>query len=309
MRSPAASRDLRQETPTPNPKLKRHEHHHSSLLPASSNNFTPRHPNAYPSEKKAANMPPSEAAPALASSTKRKDKDLSDAGHAPNPPKRPKTNPPPQTNSLIGPHEALLSHLRPKYNVLAASVISSTKIGKRVAQITSHLGSESDPNQPPVVLLYARTAEVCKMITIAEQCKRIMQAEGRSWFQYNQMYEVPEMPAGKGDVAETVVEKKKMKDKIKNKKETEKEKAAEGREVAPDDDEHDGEGKDEDENDDEDDDAFEAMACRFEKAVGGASAAKERVVRSLRVVLSGQAMRDWRDKKGVTMQSSEAAGT
>ncbi|KAG6110675.1 hypothetical protein E4U13_005283 [Claviceps humidiphila] len=251
-------------------------------------------------------MPPTEAAHALASSTKRKGKDISDAGHAPNPPKRSKTNPPPQTNSLIGPHETLLSYLRPKYNVLAASVISSTKIGKRVAQITSHLSGESDPNQPPLVLLYARPAEVCKMITIVEQCKRIMQAEGRSWFQYNQMYEVP---AREGGVIEKVVENKKKKDKNKNKKETEKlkEKDTEGREVEPDDDEHDDE--DEDEDDDEDD-AFEAMAGRFEKAVGGASAAKERTVRSLRVVLrSGQAMRDWRDEKGVTMQSSEEAGT
>ncbi|KAG6045739.1 hypothetical protein E4U39_002004 [Claviceps sp. Clav50 group G5] len=249
-------------------------------------------------------MPSTEAAPALASSTKRKDKDLSDAPHAPNPPKRSRSNHPPQTNSLIGPHEALLSHLQPKYNVLAASVISSTKIGKRVAQITSHLGSESDQNRPHAVLLYARTAEVCKMITIVEQCKRIMQADGKSWFQYNQMYEVPEVPAGEGGVIEKAVEKKKKKDENNNKKETEKEKDTEGREVEPDDDEHDDE--DEDEDDDEDD-AFEAMAGRFEKAVGGAPAAKERAVRSLRVVLSGQAMRDWRDKKGVTMQSSEAA--
>ncbi|KAG5947892.1 hypothetical protein E4U59_006757 [Claviceps monticola] len=256
-------------------------------------------------------MPPTEAAPALASSTKRKDKDLSDAPHAPNPPKRSKTNPPPQTNSLIGPHEALLSHLRPKYNVLAASVISSTKIGKRVAQITSHLSSESDLKQSPVVLLYARPAEVCKMITIAEQCKRIMQAEGKSWFQYNQMYEVPEVPAGEGVVVEKAVENKKKKDKNENKKETEKEKGTEGREVEPDDDEHDDEDEDEDEDEDDDDedDAFEAMAGRFEKAVGGAPTAKERAVRSLRVVLSGQAMRDWRDKKGVTMQSSEEART
>lgn len=148
------------------------------------------------------------------------------------------------------------------------------------------------------------------MITIVEQCKRIMQAEGRSWFQYNQMYEVP---AREGGVVEKVVENKKKKDKNtnknKNKKETEKvkEKDTEGREVEPDDDEHDDE--DEDEDDDEDD-AFEAMAGRFEKAVGGASGAKERTVRSLRVVLrSGQAMRDWRDEKGVTMQSSEEAGT
>ncbi|KAG5921681.1 hypothetical protein E4U61_006457 [Claviceps capensis] len=253
-------------------------------------------------------MPPTEAAPSLASSTKRKDKDLSDAPHAPNPPKRSRTNPPPQTNSLIGPHEALLSHLRPKYNVLAASVISSTKIGKRVAQITSHLSSESDPNQPPVVLLYARPAEVCKMITIAEQYKRIMQAEGKSWFQYNQMYQVPEVPAGERSVVEKAVENRKNKDKSKNKKETEKEKGTEGREVEPDDDEHNDEDEDEEEDDDEDD-AFEAMAGRFEKAVGGAPAAKERAVRSLRVVLSGQAMRDWRDKKGVTIQSSEEART
>lgn len=42
-----------------------------------------------------------------------------------------------------------------------------------------------------MVLLYARTAEVCKMITIAEQCKRLLGDQGKSWFQYNQMFDLP----------------------------------------------------------------------------------------------------------------------
>ncbi|KAG5915198.1 hypothetical protein E4U42_000104 [Claviceps africana] len=208
-------------------------------------------------------MPPAEITTAAASK-KRKD-----APDVPPPPKRSKPQPSPGT-SLIGPHEALLSQLRPKYSVLAASVLSSTKIRKRVTQITSHLGCQS--GLPAVVLLHARTADVCKMITIAEQCKRILKGQGRSWFQYNQMFD---LPARKGDVVEETI--------------------LGGEEGGP--------------SGDEDDDGFEDMAGRFEKAVRPAPAVRERAVRSMRVFLSGQAVRDLEAMKGVTMQSSEDGGT
>ncbi|KAG5937759.1 hypothetical protein E4U53_008145 [Claviceps sorghi] len=210
-------------------------------------------------------MPPAETTPAPAPASKKR-KDAPDVAH---PSKRCKSQPSPKT-SLIGPHEQVLSQLRPKYSILAASVLSSTKIRKRVTQITSHLGCRSEP--PAVVLLHARTAEVCKMITIAEQCKRILENQGRSWFQYNQMFD---LPARKGEVVEETV--------------------LEGEKGGP--------------SDEDEDDGFEDMAGRFEKAVGPAPVLKERAVRSMRVFLSGQAIRDLGSIKGVTMQSSEDGGS
>ncbi|KAG6000841.1 hypothetical protein E4U21_004955 [Claviceps maximensis] len=207
-------------------------------------------------------MPPTEPTSTRPVSKKRKG-----AADVPIPSKRSKSqsSPKPGTN-LIGPHEALISQLRPTHNILAASVISSTKIRKRVVQITSHLGSQSD--LPAVVLLYARTADVCKMITIAEQCKRILKDQGKSWFQYNQMFV---LPATERDVVEgTGLEKEK------------------GESSA-----------------DDDDDGFESMASRFEKAVGLAPVLRERTARSMRVFLSGQPIGDLKGSRGITMQSSE----
>ncbi|QPH04284.1 hypothetical protein C2857_001172 [Epichloe festucae Fl1] len=199
-------------------------------------------------------MPPStEAAPAPSS---KKRKEPSDAQK---PPKRSKPQPSSKP-ALIGPHEDIISQLQPKHNILAASVISSTQIRKRVTQITSHLGAESD--LPAVVLLYARTAEVCKMITIAEQCKRLMKEQGKRWFQYNQMFE---MPTRDRDVVEETV--------------------LDGQQ---------GESSD---------DEFEVMASRFEKAV--MPEPQKRVVRSMRVFLSVEVIRDLGAKNGITMQSSE----
>ncbi|KAG6038109.1 hypothetical protein E4U41_004531 [Claviceps citrina] len=217
-------------------------------------------------------MPPSEASPSPAPK-KRKDA----PPDAQNPSKRRKAQPSPRM-SLIGPHEALISQLRPAHNMLAASVISSTKIRKRVAQITSHLcgsgsgggGGGGESGLPPVAVLYARTAEVCKMITITEQCKRLMREQGRSWFQYNQTFDLPAGDRGDpGDrdvVEETVL----------------------------------GGGE---QGGESSDDGFEVMASRFEKAI--APAPRERVVRSMRVLLSVQTIGELRGRNGVTVQSSE----
>ncbi|KAG5977546.1 hypothetical protein E4U55_006680 [Claviceps digitariae] len=210
-------------------------------------------------------MPPAKTVHAPPSKNKKR----KHAPDIPNPSKRCKSqsSPNPMT-SLIAPHEALISQLRPKHNILAASVISSTKIRKRVLQITSHLGRQSD--LPPVVLLHARTAEVCKMISIVEQCKRILGDQGKSWFQYNQMFDLPAVERDVVEDTETVLD-----------------------------------GETGESSEDDDDDVFESMASRFEKAVGPAPKSRERTVRSMRVFLSGQAIGVLRGMKGVTMQSSE----
>ncbi|KHN96976.1 uncharacterized protein MAM_05085 [Metarhizium album ARSEF 1941] len=167
--------------------------------------------------------------------------------------------------ALIGPHEAIIAQLQPKYNVLAASVISSTQIRKRVMQAVSHLGSTSD--LPNVVLLHARTAEVCKMITIVEQCKRVLREQGKTCLQYNEMFPLPETE-GKDVVEETVLER------------------------------DDGEGENAQEGD------SEVMASRFEKAV--IPEPSKRATMSLRVILSMEEVGVLKDRKGVTVQTSES---
>ncbi|KID87168.1 hypothetical protein MGU_05578 [Metarhizium guizhouense ARSEF 977] len=185
--------------------------------------------------------------------------------------KRARSHPSPSGNALkpalIGPHEAIIAQLQPKYNILAASVISSTQIRKRVMQAISHLDSTSD--LPCVVLLHARTAEVCKMITIVEQCKRMLREEGKTCFQYNEMFELPEAKR-KDLIEETVLERNR-----------------------------------EDEDGDEDEDDFETMASRFERAV--IPEPSKRVTMSLRVFLSKKEVVDLKARKGVTVQSHEPA--
>ncbi|KOS20333.1 hypothetical protein ESCO_006234 [Escovopsis weberi] len=108
-------------------------------------------------------------------------------------------------NALVGPHESIIAALSARNDVLAASVISSSRLGKRTAHITSHLlraAAEEDTAaegaaaegvaRPRLALLHARPADVCKMISVAELCKRTLGESGARWFQYNQMFELPE---------------------------------------------------------------------------------------------------------------------
>ncbi|KAI9167665.1 hypothetical protein HJFPF1_03798 [Paramyrothecium foliicola] len=169
--------------------------------------------------------------------------------------------------SLVTPHEAVLSELSPRYNVLPASVISSTKIQKRVTSIASHILATCESERPPIGLLYARTADVCKLITIVEQCKRVFAEEGKPWYQYNQLFDLP-------------LSEKKLKDVV---EETVLEEAAEG----------------------SDSDDFEVMESRFEKAV--LPSVSTRVAKSMRVFLSIRPVPDLKLKTGVTVQTSEKA--
>ncbi|EFQ35025.1 hypothetical protein CGRA01v4_11665 [Colletotrichum graminicola] len=166
-------------------------------------------------------------------------------------------------------HDALLASLRPKYDVLPAFTISSTKIQKRVNWLLLHLRKDDGDPRKRAVLLYARPGDVVKMITIAELVKRIVaEDEGGRWYQYNQMCELPpkadvveETMLGGGGLA----------------------KAAAGS-----------------------DDDFEVMESRFERAVLPPPAS--RAAKSLSVFLSLAPIPELRAKDGVTTQTNEPQG-
>lgn len=187
-----------------------------------------------------------------------------------------------QDSPLCKPHVSALQDLAAKYNVLPASVISSTPIRKRLVHITTHLlGATDGQNKPRAVLLYARTAEVCKMITVAEKCKRLLEEQGQAtWYQYNQLFDLPREDAARRD-----------KTKQKKKKRVVEETVLHVEEAAGD-----------EEEEDEESDAFETMQSRFEKAV--LPQATERTTKSLRIFLSTVAIPELKAKDGVTVQTS-----
>ncbi|PHH76120.1 hypothetical protein CDD80_1788 [Ophiocordyceps camponoti-rufipedis] len=99
-------------------------------------------------------------------------------------PKRPRIQPPP---TLSAPHEVIVAALEAQHDVLVASVISSTQIRKRVSSATAHLGATTTSAKARVVLLHARPAQVSKLITVVEHCKRLV----RPCYQYNQLFDLP----------------------------------------------------------------------------------------------------------------------
>lgn len=175
-----------------------------------------------------------------------------------------------QPNSLpLEPHAALLGELRPRRNVLVLSVLSSSKMEKRIAAILSHLGqpspvdpaegavNASTPPRPGVVLLHARAADAGKLISITEIAKRRIREgffrEGvrntaqktvLAWYQYNRLYDV-----------ETPVAAVRTKPGLKN---------------------HENENQDRQDQDQEpgsedEDDGFEPMPQHFQQALGDAA--------------------------------------
>ena len=176
------------------------------------------------------------------------------------------------TPALIAPHEVIITRLKPKFDLLAASVISSTQIRNRVTAVVNHLLQHGDTAAitPPIALLHARPADTCKLITISEQCKRLLKEQGRACYQYNQLFELP-LELRKTDVVEkTVVDPK----------------------------DHGG-----DSQDDDDDGAFEVMESRFEKAL--LPEPPRKVVKALRVFLAPLAVPELRAEPGMTVQISE----
>ncbi len=242
-------------------------------------------------------------APPVSSSGAKKRKPSVDSPAPQSPSKRPRAAGPAdptqpnggQTQSpLQAPHAPILRDLAAKYDVLPLSIISSTAIAKRLVQSKEHLRpndttTPSDETKPKVVLFYARTAEVCKMITVVEQCKRLLADQGGFWWQYNQMFDLPadqlRLKKTKNSnrktvdgVDVTVVEETKLP-------------------------EEDAENVDSDSDSDSASDAFETMRDRFEKAVGPRES--ERKTKSLRIFLSTIAVPEVRGKEGVTVQSSQ----
>jgi hypothetical protein len=167
--------------------------------------------------------------------------------------------------SLAAPHQPIITELSPKYHVLAASVLSSTQIRKRVSYVNGHL-LEAGPGRSPVALLHARPRDVCKLITVVEQCRRLLRGAGKPCYQYNQLFTLPPAPLQKD--RRDVVEETELR--------------------------HDTEAAD------SDDDDFEVMASRFEKAVLPPATTRE--TKSMRVFLSIAPLPELRSKSDVTVQ-------
>ncbi|KAK4072313.1 hypothetical protein Trihar35433_4377 [Trichoderma harzianum] len=182
----------------------------------------------------------------------------------PAPSKKPRTQANP---TLIGPHEAILKELSTKHNVLALSVLSSTQIRKRVSSASSHLLDKSAESR--AILLHARPADVCKMITVAEQCKRLLGEKGQAWYQYNELFDLP-------------LEAKKKKKNTQERGDVEEEA---------------------EEDSDSDEGAFEAMESRFEQAV--LPPPRAQTYKSLRIFISHQAIPEFNSRENVTVQTSE----
>lgn len=95
------------------------------------------------------------------------------------------------------PHEELLQELKGKYNIATTSVISSSKINKKVTSVLSHLGQVdlfNPQSRPGVMMLHARDKDASKMVTVMELAKRRMTEAAQPWFQYNRIYQIAEEP-------------------------------------------------------------------------------------------------------------------
>lgn len=102
----------------------------------------------------------------------------------------------------MDPHDALLEELKGKYVILVATVISSSKIEKKITTVLDHLGHIDmfDPAcVPGVMMLHARAGDTSKMVTVMETAKRRMGQLGQKWYQYNRVYEVAKELDDKGD--------------------------------------------------------------------------------------------------------------
>ena len=120
----------------------------------------------------------------------------------------------PRPASLLGPHEAILAELSVKYNVHPASVISSSKIQKKVTSVLRHL-TTATAAKPRVSVLRAKAADAGKLISISEIAKRELAKDqskdvyaGR-WFQYiglgEEVHEVPRDVEGRTIVEDTIL--------------------------------------------------------------------------------------------------------
>lgn len=206
-----------------------------------------------------------------------------------------KSHEPPSTLPLE-PHAAILAQLRPKYAVRVLSVISSTRMEKRIKTILDHLAAAASTGTsvaalPGVVLLHARAPDANKLVSIAEIVKRRIR-EGH--------FEEAAAPAGgikkkkaNGAHASAVVWY--QYDRIYDVKSARKKKGAAG-----DDDEADAE-----EDGDGQDDGFEPMMHRLESALGGSAHGSGPVVTTyMSIMLSRTPLLELHKNPDITVQCS-----
>lgn len=120
----------------------------------------------------------------------------------------------PSTSSIprtlpMHPHEDILGELQKKYKVLDTSVISSSKIEKKVSSILAHLGRFDFVDLavlPGIMMLHARASDTGKMTSVIELVKRRIGESHQPWYQYNRLYEVSSEGRPKQQPSQTVIE-------------------------------------------------------------------------------------------------------
>ncbi|KAK8116187.1 hypothetical protein PG984_012689 [Apiospora sp. TS-2023a] len=179
----------------------------------------------------------------------------------------------------------ILAAVESKYDVQTHSVISSSKIQKKVTSILRHLQLPATPaNNPPkprVSVLRGRAADAGKLISIAEIAKReMLKSSGGKWYQYIALgSETKQMERGDNPRSssahkegKTVIEDTILGRQVQGQ--------SANPETAGDNDDEQQQEKDEDE-DDEGDDEFEEMKTPFERAIEGTSKIRAVPVMSL----------------------------
>lgn len=198
------------------------------------------------------------------------------------------------------PHEELLQELRGRYDIITTSVLSSSKINKKVTTVLAHLGRVdlfSAESRPGVVMLHARAGDASKMVTVMELAKRRMGEAGITWYQYNRVYEVARPArsggtprhggAGRGKLGggdgqnQTMVEDTVMGGDVNGQ----------------------GDGDDDNEDDDDDDDAFEPVETPLELAARDKPAAEPKST-YMSVFLSRVPIPELRAKPSITLQTN-----
>ncbi|KAK6218278.1 hypothetical protein LQW54_002805 [Pestalotiopsis sp. IQ-011] len=148
-----------------------------------------------------------------------------------------------------------LETVESKYDVQIHSIVSSTKIQKKVASVLRHLQEpettvpENAPGRPRIVVLRGPAAVAGKLVSIAEIAKREIAAqENGHWFQYIALGQyIKESPRERPAVVEETI--------------------LDGRNAASKDDS--ARGSDDKEDEDDEDDDFEYMKTPFERAFEG----------------------------------------
>ncbi|KAI2776888.1 hypothetical protein F4815DRAFT_328693 [Daldinia loculata] len=106
----------------------------------------------------------------------------------------------------------MLQALESKYDIHVHSVISSSKIQKKVVSILQHL-TRSATSKTSVTVLRAKAPDTGKLVSIAEIAKRELEKradDARIWFQYIALgEELKEIPRGDGN---TIIEETKLGD-------------------------------------------------------------------------------------------------